>query len=110
MPSTSKTKLASASEAQTSIIIQGEKGILQSVHFQSLQLLETPAICYVIIRLISSETPTPLPMGVLASGYCGGAVQIGWIGQIQLQPTYAIEAVFVARAERLFKLSLTVQR
>lgn len=42
--------------------------------------------------LASTDTPLPLPIAFLASGYFGASHYIGWTGRIAMQPTYAIYA------------------
>lgn len=47
---------------------------------------------YGMIFIASTETPEPIPITLLASGYLGASNYIGWTGRIRMQPTYSILA------------------
>lgn len=44
------------------------------------------------ILIISTDTPTPVPLILLASGHFGAMDFISWTGRIRMDPSYAIMA------------------
>lgn len=55
------------------------------------------------VFLASTETPTPIPIALLCSGYFGASCFIGWTGRILIEPTFAVHV-------RIFSESLDMCR
>jgi hypothetical protein len=77
---------------QAEDLILLENGILNTVMLGPEHIGTGNAEYYGQVLLVSSETPKPIPIAILASGYFGASVYIGWTGAIPLEPTYGIMA------------------
>lgn len=91
MPYNSFT-FAVAANDQARATLTIEKGHLSAVMLGPERAGSGNAEFFGQIFLASTETPTPLPIALLASGYFGASCYIGWTGRIKIEPTYAIHA------------------
>lgn len=91
MPFNSFT-FAVAANDQAQDILTVEGGDLVSVMLGPEAPGSGNAEFYGQILLASTEVPNPIPIAILASGYFGASVLIGWTGSILMEPTYAILA------------------
>lgn len=77
---------------QAAHLLTVESGILDTVMIGPEHPGTGNAEYYGQLLLVSTETPQPVPIAILASGYFGASVYIGWTGAIPMEPTYAIQA------------------
>lgn len=63
----------------------------------AVALLNSPAHAFGMIYLASIVTPTPIPRILLASGYFGYYYNLSWDGDIQLEPSDCIYAIFYSQ-------------
>lgn len=70
--------------------ISAEKGRLQGVTIFPAEPGTGANECFAQIYLVSTETPKPILITLLASGYIGVEFGIGWTGSIKLERTYAV--------------------
>ena len=61
------------------------------------------------IFLASTESPTPIPISLLTSGYFGASVFIGWTGSIIMQPTYAVMARIWSQSDQVIRCTILTQ-
>lgn len=91
MPFTSFTFAAIAGN-QAETLLTVESGILDSVMLGNERPDTGNAEFYGQVLLVSTDAPAPVPIAILASGYFGASVYIGWTGNLPMEPTYAVLA------------------
>lgn len=69
-----------------------ETGYLVGVQFGPTLAGTGGAESYAQVFLASTDTPTPIPLVMLCSGYCGTDHPIAWDGRLKLDPAYAVMA------------------
>lgn len=84
------------------IAITAENRILQAASLRpctdsAVPLLNSPAHHYGMIFLASIVTPVPIPRILLASGYFGYYLPISWTGNLRLEPSDCIYAIFYSQ-------------
>lgn len=84
--------LAVAANDQATDLLTVEDNRLVSVMLMPERTGSGNAEFFGQIFIVSTETPNPIPLAYLASGYFGASLPIAWTGSITLQPTYAIQA------------------
>ena len=91
MPYTSFTfEVVALNRAEHTLIV--DTGILDSVMMGPERTGTGNAEFFGQIFLVSTETPSPVPIAILASGYFGASVFIGWTGTLPMERTYGIMA------------------
>lgn len=91
MPYNSFTfEITANNQAEGTLVVEG--GNLVSAMMQTEAVGAGNAEFYGQILLFSTDTPTPVPIALLASGYFGASVSIGWTGRIPMEPTYGVLA------------------
>jgi hypothetical protein len=84
------------------IIITSENRNLQAVALRpctdsAVPLLNSPSHAFGMIYIASVATPAPVPRILLVSGYFGYYVNISWNGNIRLEPSDCIFALFYSQ-------------
>lgn len=75
----------------------------------AVPLLNTPAHAYGQIFIATVETPRPTPRIILASGYFGYGVLIGWTGSIQMEASDCVYALFYSQLACAAELIIRVE-
>lgn len=91
MPFTSFT-FAVVAYNQANDLLTVERGMLDSVMLGPEHPGTGNSEYFGQILLVSTETPQPVPVAILASGYFGASVYLGWTGSLPMEPTYAVQA------------------
>jgi len=110
MPSTNKTITATGSSFNEEVSIIAEHGVLQGLTFGPPEPGTGLASTYVQVFVASNETPTPVNLALLCSGYVGANNNIGWTGKIKLSPTFSVRAIFRTEDTPVLRLAIVTDR
>lgn len=70
----------------------------------------TAAQIYAQIFLSSTQTPQGLPLFLLAAGYLGGSLALGWDGDIPLSTSMSIFCRFYTDVDAQLQLTIGVEK
>lgn len=91
-----------------------ETQLLERLFISSASLLPEntgigQAEAYGQILIVSCDAPEPVPVAILASGYLGASVIIGWTGRIKMDISFGIQARVWCNTPFTFRCSVLTE-